>query len=189
MVVDPSSSFPTAQWAAALRALDATDPSKSLIGANIDSVPDFTAAVFQGDVGRNFAQQYFTVLGGDEEASRNSIGARTQFLDKHWMMALERNCRQFVILGAGLDGRAWRLPRMTDSKIRVFELDTQRAIDYKQGIIAQHPEIFKQLICQHTMIPADLSSCSWPSELQVIIYAVFALEIRSQLQYFFVFSC
>ncbi len=35
--IDPGASFPTAQWTAAVRALDAKDPSTALIGANIDA--------------------------------------------------------------------------------------------------------------------------------------------------------
>lgn len=36
-------------------------------------------------------------------------------LDAHWMNAADAGVTQFVILAAGLDSRAWRMPRLSKS--------------------------------------------------------------------------
>ena len=59
---------------------------------------------------------------------------RTRWLDARWMAALDGGVRQFVILGAGLDARAWRLPRLS-ATCRVFELDVPAAIAYKEAAV------------------------------------------------------
>jgi methyltransferase (TIGR00027 family) len=49
------------------------------------------------------------------------VALRTRVLDEAWHVARGRGARQLVILGAGLDGRAFRLDDLGDSS--VFEVD------------------------------------------------------------------
>src|SRR5215472_5637038 len=53
--------------------------------------------------------------------ARTSGIARTRFIDDALLSALHEGFEQVVILGAGFDARAYRLPDM--EKIRVFEVD------------------------------------------------------------------
>jgi methyltransferase (TIGR00027 family) len=49
------------------------------------------------------------------------LALRTVFIDEAVTREVERGTRQLVILGAGLDGRAWRLPSLAG--VSVFEVD------------------------------------------------------------------
>jgi len=45
----------------------------------------------------------------------------------------EGGCRQLVLLGAGMDARAWRLTHMPE--LRVFEVDQQTTFDVKEPLV------------------------------------------------------
>ena len=78
------------------------------------------------------------------------------------MAALDGGVRQFVILGAGLDARAWRLPRLS-ATCRVFELDVPAAIAYKEAAVAR---LALPCRCTRTAAAADLSETAcWPLAL------------------------
>lgn len=51
----------------------------------------------------------------------DSMALRTAAIDQALRDAIARGVRQVVILGAGYDGRAWRLPELAG--VRVFEVD------------------------------------------------------------------
>ena len=55
---------------------------------------------------------------------------RTRFLDDLVLDACARGCRQVVILGAGLDARAFRLG--WPDKPRVFEIDLPQVLEFKE---------------------------------------------------------
>jgi methyltransferase (TIGR00027 family) len=58
---------------------------------------------------------------GHWRQSLELIALRTRALDDAWHASRERGARQLVILGAGLDGRAFRLEDLSD--VTVFEVD------------------------------------------------------------------
>jgi len=60
---------------------------------------------------------------------------RTQAIDAHLVAALRSGIGQIVILGAGLDARAWRLPALGSST--VFEVDHPATQQYKQRRIGR----------------------------------------------------
>jgi methyltransferase (TIGR00027 family) len=64
-----------------------------------------------------------------------------------------------VILGAGLDARAFRLS--WPDKLRVFELDLDDVLDFKEGVI--RAEGWRPS-CQRIVVPADLSE-DWSAPL------------------------
>jgi methyltransferase (TIGR00027 family) len=77
-----------------------------------------------------------------EPSMRNRLGAmaawvsaRTLFLDELLLDAADGGVRQVVLLGAGLDARAFRLP--WPDGVRVYELDTPEMLDFKQRVLAE----------------------------------------------------
>jgi methyltransferase (TIGR00027 family) len=91
--------------------------------------------------GRLFADPFAEVLAGSEGFSileqvraemgtQPSIVLRTRYVDDRVMHGLAQGIRQFVILAAGMDTRAYRLP-LPDGT-RVFELDRPEVLSYKQ---------------------------------------------------------
>jgi methyltransferase (TIGR00027 family) len=81
-------------------------------------------------------------LGNDERARRVEILARdyhamrTRFFDEHCLAAVRAGIRQVVILGVGLDSRAYRLnwPPHTE----VYELDQPGVLAYKDATLDGH---------------------------------------------------
>jgi methyltransferase (TIGR00027 family) len=63
--------------------------------------------------------------------ARTSGVARTRLIDDWVVEAIAKGCRQLVVLGAGFDGRAWRLPDL--SGLPVFEVDHPSTAAEKSG--------------------------------------------------------
>jgi methyltransferase (TIGR00027 family) len=61
-------------------------------------------------------------------------GARTRYFDDYFRRAADAGVRQVVILAAGLDSRAYRLPWPDGTTI--FELDRPRVLDFKREVLA-----------------------------------------------------
>lgn len=92
-------------------------------------------------------------LGGAAPLFRSAIRAsslglvdhavlRTQMIDAHLSSALESGIDQIVLLGAGLDARAWRLPEL--ARTTVFEVDHPATQGYKRarlGRRASHADV------------------------------------------------
>jgi methyltransferase (TIGR00027 family) len=77
-----------------------------------------------------------------EPNTRNRLGAmaawvvgRTVFLDELLLDAAAGGVRQVVLLGAGLDARAFRLP--WPDGVRVFELDSAEMLEFKARVLAE----------------------------------------------------
>jgi methyltransferase (TIGR00027 family) len=62
---------------------------------------------------------------------------RTQAIDAHLVSSVQSGIEQVVILGAGLDARAWRLPVL--EKATVFEIDHPATQQYKRRRIGGKP--------------------------------------------------
>ena len=158
----PEAAFPTAQWAAAMRACDARSVAPQ-IGANVGGGgPDLVAQHLAGETGARMLDAIASPLGLRPEDTIFGLVERTRWLDARWMAALDGGVRQFVILGAGLDARAWRLPRLSVT-CRVFELDVPAAIAYKEAAVAR---LALPCRCTRTPVAADLSEAAcWPLAL------------------------
>lgn len=87
------------------------------------------------------------------------ITVRTRFLDDLVVDASAHGCRQVVILGAGLDARAFRLafPHGT----RLFELDLAGILEFKDAVITANG---RTPACERIVVPGDLSG-DWPTPL------------------------
>jgi len=74
------------------------------------------------------------------ERLRRGLGgfmvARTWFFDDYFRRAIDSGITQFVILGAGLDARAYRLRWPTDSVL--FEVDQPQVLEFKAAALAKH---------------------------------------------------
>ena len=66
----------------------------------------------------------------------NFQGARTRYFDGYFRRAADAGVRQVVILAAGLDSRAYRLPWRDGTT--VFELDQPQVLAFKREVLAAH---------------------------------------------------
>jgi methyltransferase (TIGR00027 family) len=63
------------------------------------------------------------------------VGVRTRFFDDFFTRAAQAQIRQVVILAAGLDSRAYRLPWHAGTV--VFEVDQPKVLEFKQRVLDQ----------------------------------------------------
>jgi methyltransferase (TIGR00027 family) len=86
------------------------------------------------------------------------IEVRTRWLDEQLLAAAAAGARQVVLLAAGMDARAYRLPWPEGT--RVFEIDQATVLEAKaRALAAEVPR------CQRTAISADLGD-DWPASLR-----------------------
>ena len=64
------------------------------------------------------------------------IASRTKFFDDFFTTAGANGLDQAVILAAGLDTRAWRLPWISDTTI--YEIDQPKVLEFKERVLAEH---------------------------------------------------
>ena len=84
---------------------------------------------------------------------------RTRFYDDYLREAVDAGCRQVVLLAAGLDTRAFRLPWPAGTT--VFEADLPELLEVKQRVLADagaHPQ------CTRVVVAVDLRE-DWVSAL------------------------
>ncbi|MFF7144546.1 class I SAM-dependent methyltransferase [Streptomyces nodosus] len=102
----------------------------------------------------------------DDEAARRrrrgvafSIVIRTKFLDELLQQASASGVRQVVLLGAGMDSRAFRTdwPEGT----RLFEVDTAAPLDFKASVLRQERAVAR---CERITVAVDLRE-DWPGAL------------------------
>jgi methyltransferase (TIGR00027 family) len=88
------------------------------------------------------------------------MACRTAFFDQFFIDASDAGIRQAVILAAGLDSRAWRLP--WPDGVTVYELDQPRVLEFKSSTLAEHGA---QPACNRVAVPVDLRQ-DWPTALR-----------------------
>ncbi|MCV7122729.1 class I SAM-dependent methyltransferase [Mycobacterium lacus] len=88
------------------------------------------------------------------------MAARTAFFDQFFLDATRAGVRQVVILAAGLDSRAWRLPWPAGTS--VYELDQPRVLEFKSSALR---ETGAQPKCNLVSVPVDLRH-DWPDALR-----------------------
>jgi methyltransferase (TIGR00027 family) len=91
---------------------------------------------------------------------------RTRYIDDHLLEAVAdraHRCRQVVLLGSGLDTRAFRLP--WPDGVRVFEVDTPSVFAFKEQVLsAAGVDTVAPSRCVRTVIEADLRE-DWAARL------------------------
>jgi methyltransferase (TIGR00027 family) len=96
---------------------------------------------------------------------------RTRYIDEVLETALADGFAQVVILGAGLDSRAYRIPGMKGA--RVLEVDRPEMVAWKQARLRQ---ILGQPPGQVTFVPLDFNQQTLGSALQ---WAGFLANVRT----------
>lgn len=149
----------TALFVATARALEARKPDPQAV--------DPYAELFCRAAGQGWAE----VLDGnapDHDLNSDDYGehfvtfqgARTRYFDAYFRRAADAGTRQVVILAAGLDSRAYRLPWPNGTT--VFELDRPQVLDFKRAVLAEHGVKPR---AERREIAVDLRD-DWPQALQ-----------------------
>ncbi len=86
-----------------------------------------------------------------EAAFEAAVSVRTRFYDEYLLAAAGAGCRQVVLLGAGLDTRAFRLS--WPSATQLFELDIAEVLAFKERVLAQ---VGGEPGCRRTIVATDL---------------------------------
>ncbi|BBU24799.1 class I SAM-dependent methyltransferase [Mycobacterium xenopi] len=87
-------------------------------------------------------------------------GARTRYFDNYFRRAADAGVRQVVILAAGLDSRAYRLPWPGGTTI--FELDQPQVLKFKREVLAERGD---QPTAERREVAVDLRE-DWPQALR-----------------------
>ncbi|QRO02991.1 SAM-dependent methyltransferase [Archangium violaceum] len=111
------------------------------------------AAALSGDEGRAALAAYRAAVG----PSIPIIEVRTRFFDEAITRASTAGVRQFVILAAGMDARAYRLSWA--EKTRVFEVDQSQVMTHKERTLEGVPAR-----CARVSIASNLAD-DWPRAL------------------------
>ncbi|MDX2217301.1 MAG: SAM-dependent methyltransferase [Oculatellaceae cyanobacterium bins.114] len=142
----------TALIMAAKRAIESTQPDRLF--------DDPFAAQLAGDEVNILIQQWASMgkeLEHAKKAYTHFVAIRTRFFDD-FVMAAAAEVQQLVILGAGMDTRAFRLPWAAE--MQIYEVDRPEIMAYKESILKDVP-----LLCQRQSIALDLTD-GWVDELR-----------------------
>lgn len=88
------------------------------------------------------------------------IAVRTKYFDDFFTTAGANGIDQVVILAAGLDSRAWRLPWINGTV--VYELDLPRVLEFKDEVLRAHRA---RPAANYVAVPVDLRH-DWPRTLR-----------------------
>ncbi|GAB3033674.1 putative S-adenosyl-L-methionine-dependent methyltransferase [Mycobacterium bourgelatii] len=88
------------------------------------------------------------------------MASRTMFFDNFFIEAAQVGVRQHIILAAGLDSRAWRLP--WPDTATVYELDQPKVLEFKTSTLAEHGA---EPTCHRVGVAVDLRQ-DWPTALR-----------------------
>jgi len=101
--------------------------------------------------------------GADTDPQRRArafhVVIRTRFYDEYLLAACAGGCQQVVVLGAGLDTRAFRLA--WGDEVRLFELDQAALLAFKFSVLVEQGAVPR---CNLTAVPVDLRH-DWPAAL------------------------
>lgn len=89
-----------------------------------------------------------------------TIGPRTRFYDDLVLEAVGDGLGQVVLVAAGMDTRAFRLP--LPAEVTVFELDRAEVVGEKQAILARQRAAPR---CRRLVVGVDLTGEDWPLAL------------------------
>src|ERR1700739_4920902 len=101
------------------------------------------------------------------------LAARTAFFDGFFLDAAKAGVRQAVILAAGLDSRAWRLPWPDGTT--VYELDQPKVLEFKSSPLRPHGA---EPTCPRVEVAVDLRH-DWPTALRQVGFDAAAPSVWS----------
>lgn len=96
----------------------------------------------------------------DPERMARGMGLRTRFYDQHFLDATRAGVRQAVILAAGLDSRAYRLPWPAGTV--VYEVDMPEVNEFKTSAMA---DLGAEPTAERRTVNIDLRD-DWPAALR-----------------------
>jgi methyltransferase (TIGR00027 family) len=99
------------------------------------------------------------VMVAASRVAADMMALRTATIDAVVKDAVAQNIRQIVILGAGLDTRAWRMPELAGTQ--VFEVDHPATQAFKQ----QHLETLPRPVAAVVFVPVDFEHDSLDNAL------------------------
>jgi methyltransferase (TIGR00027 family) len=92
-------------------------------------------------------------------ALADHVGVRSRFFDEYFLDASSAGIRQVVLLAAGLDTRAFRLP--WPARVELFEIDQPKVLEFKDSVLAEQGALAG---CARHTVPIDLRA-DWPEAL------------------------
>ncbi|WP_066900289.1 class I SAM-dependent methyltransferase [Mycolicibacterium houstonense] len=148
----------TALFVAASRALEARKPDPLAVDEYAEvfcraAGGDWTVAVEGSDPEHPLQTEF-------GEHFVNFQGARTKYFDEYFRRAIDAGVKQVVLLAAGLDSRAYRLP-WADGTV-VYELDQPRVLAFKRDTM---DELGVSPTAERREIAIDLRE-DWPQALR-----------------------
>jgi methyltransferase (TIGR00027 family) len=96
----------------------------------------------------------------DPDRMARGMGVRTRFYDQHFIDATRSGIRQAVILAAGLDARAYRLPWPKGTV--VYEVDMPNVIEFKTSTLSK---LGAEPTADRRTVAVDLRD-DWPAALK-----------------------
>jgi methyltransferase (TIGR00027 family) len=152
----------TALFVAAARGLAGRQPDPIVVDPFAEifciAAGDEWAALFTSDPATTAEHPLRTTNFGVPFQSYQAI--RTRYFDDYTAAAVDAGVRQIVIVAAGMDSRAYRLPVLDG--VRVFELDQPRVLEFKRTTLFDHGH---EPIAERREVPADLR-LDWPTALR-----------------------
>ena len=116
----------------------------------------------------NVLRAHSADIDSDITARMRALGdwfaCRTASFDEFFSVATDEGVRQIVILAAGLDARAWRLPWPAGT--RVYELDLPKVLEFKSSTLRAHGA---RPTAERIEVPIDLRE-DWPSALRHSVF-------------------
>jgi len=88
------------------------------------------------------------------------MGPRTRFWDDFVVAAVEEGILQVVMVAAGMDTRAFRLPIRANAT--VVELDEEQVLADKQTVLDREHVVPR---CRRIVVPVNLATKGWPEVL------------------------
>lgn len=143
-----------ARWIAAIRAAESARPDRLF--------DDPYAAALAGESGVAVRERSERASGGENQF----VPVRVRWFDEVLVGAVGGGRRQVVLLGAGMDTRAYRLPLPADAV--VFEVDDAALLEEKDAVLRG---LEARPRCRRIVVPDDLRG-SWPDTLLGAGFAV-----------------
>ena len=116
----------------------------------------------------------WSLVDGHWAGPRTTVAARTRYIDDVLGEALGRGVEQVVVLGAGFDARAYRIPRI--ERTRVFEVDHPATQSRKRDVLMRRLGALPRHV---TLVPADFAT-------QTLDSVLLAAGFRRELPAFFI---
>jgi methyltransferase (TIGR00027 family) len=110
--------------------------------------------------GRDELEQVAPEMASRMQALRGYAASRTKFFDDFFVTAANAGVHQVVILAAGLDARAWRLP--WPDGVVVYEIDQPKVLQFKRATLDARDAAPR---AEYVAVPVDLRH-DWPKALR-----------------------